>query len=816
MYQLSTSFSNIYAISLHSAGKTSYKIRITTLDLLSGKQQDRYTLGADSEVSGFDMIHYVGANVASPIIVWSDKPRKILKVNVIGSKDIHTFKIPNAEEEVVSVSVHAPHLIQSLPHFLVHYQSVTSHWAEVYHIDLATSVIAKSYDLPKIAERGAFSTSSHDANVYFVRNTETESTLVSSASDGILERFSAPTPSKDASGPIKDNSVPIHAVSEVNVRSKKSYAVRSALTFSTGDWVLVRNGERTWQRPEALAGAIAAVWAELSAEMLAETFQFKSKENVIGAYINRVNRHVRELTRFPTWLNTRTVKAVRLLIGITESATHKDELQRDSYGFNKLAIIATESGRLYALNVGDHGKVVWSVQVAELASGERWSVKKLWVNNQKSHINIKTARGDWIIVDVMNGKIHSRILPELSAPLKASVVVSTATGQEVLDVHENGEIKIPISKTPLDDKTLVTYGNGSVKGLRFVRKEANVRPIIVWEFIANSGERIVKVTTRPRHDPVASIGRVLGDRSVMYKYLNPNLMLITTVNAEQLTATFHLVDSISGRILHSLSQRGVDASRTISTAMSENWFVYTFWGDTTNTSATSSKDDVGTAETLLLSSLSYKGQLLGIAELYESSHPNDRGPLQDAANFSSLRPSLAPSNLNSGPHVIVQTFFIPEPLTHLQVTQTRQGITSRSILGYLPSSQALIAIPKALLDPRRPVGRDPSASELEEGLVRRMAQLEFDPRWILSHRRPVMGLRGVITSPTLLESTSLVFGYGLDVFGTRVAPSMVFDMLGREFAKVQLIGTILALGVGVVLLAPLVRRKAVDGRWIIT
>ncbi len=109
-----------------------------------------------------------------------------------------------------------------------------------------------------------------------------------------------------------------------------------------------------------------------------------------------------------------------------------------------------------------------------------------------------------------------------------------------------------------------------------------------------------------------------------------------------------------------------------------------------------------------------------------------------------------------------------------------------------------------MLDPRRPVGRDPTPAEAEEGLFRYAPVVEFDPKWIITHQREVLGMKKVITSPALLESTSLVFAYGLDIFGTRVTPSLAFDILGHGFGKLQLVGTMLALGAGVAFLAPMV------------
>lgn len=71
----------------------------------------------------------------------------------------------------------------------------------------------------------------------------------------------------------------------------------------------------------------------------------------------------------------------------------------------------------------------------------------------------------------------------------------------------------------------------------------------------------------------------------------------------------------------------------------------------------------------------------------------------------------------------------------------------------------------------------------------------------------------MVTSPALLESTSLVFASGLDLFFTRVAPSGSFDVLSEGFSKSQLLATILALAIGLMVLRPLVRRKVLRQRW---
>ena len=74
-------------------------------------------------------------------------------------------------------------------------------------------------------------------------------------------------------------------------------------------------------------------------------------------------------------------------------------------------------------------------------------------------------------------------------------------------------------------------------------------------------------------------------------------------------------------------------------------------------------------------------------------------------------------------------------------------------------------------------------------------------------------MKRIVTAPALLESTSLVFTYGLDLFLTRVSPSGTFDVLSENFNKVQLVLTIAALVVAIVVTKPMVQRKRLREKW---
>ncbi|KAF2184145.1 DUF1620-domain-containing protein [Zopfia rhizophila CBS 207.26] len=752
-FQVSTSPTTVYYISLHTPMLGGSKIKVTSLSPVTGKKLDQYTLNSDSEISSHEHILFAGANTAAPLLAWTDKSNKVLRVNIIGTKGISSFNSPS-KEAVEKITLHAPNRVNSLVHFLVEYQTATGHSAEIYHVDLKKSSVSKAYSLPELGGRGTFTTSTSDANVYFTRITAGEVTVVSSASHRIVGHW-----------PVEGSTAltgahPVHGVSEVVVKSDSVSAVRSAVLFSNGQWALIRNGEIAWTRPEFLSEAVSAVWAELpEEEALAHELEVEGHQNVLAAYIHRVKRHIRDLEHFPAWLQNIPTRLLGNLGGKSHDSAI-DGIQHDSFGFHKLVVIATENGRLAALDVGSKGSLVWNIDLHQFAPETTFHGPTLKVS--RGYVEVKDAG------------------------FQGSLFINSTTG----GLLSSKDIKVEPSSLP-GDQTLVSFDlvNGELKG--FLGAQPDSEP--VWGFAPPNGERIVGFTARPIKDPVASIGKVLGDRRVLYKYLNPNLVVVTAVLDTAHSASIYLLDSASGNLLHAISHSDVDITRSIPSTISENWFTYSLTIDSASGST-------------------FKGYQLVVAELFESAIPDDRGPLGASSNSSTLLPSSVRGDA-AKPHVLSQTYLIPEEISHMTVTQTKQGITSRELLVTLPESNSVVGIPCNVIDPRRPVGRDPTAQEATEGLTRYTPAIIFDPKWHLNHKYEVMGVKGVITSESGLESTSLVFAYGFDVFGTRVAPSFAFDVLGKGFNKVQMLATVAALFVGVLFVAPLVGRKQINTLW---
>ena len=740
-YQVSASTTEVFAILLHKTMLGYYKIRVLSLDPVTGKKVDEYTLSSDSELASPETIISVGANSASPIIAWTDAAYSTLKINVIGTKTISSFNIDKHDGQAVErVRLHAPYHINSLPHFLVHYETASSHWAEVFHVDLKKNKINQAYSLPKVAGKGVFSTSALDANVYFTRITDTEILTVSSASHGVLGRWPL-TSLGIVAGPSEDVQ-PVSAVSEVSMKGDAVSAIRSAVLLSTGDWVLLRDGKAAWQRPESLAGTVSAAFTSPSAfEEFARQLELEAHGNFISAYAHRLTRHIAELQRLPAFLATIPNAVIGSFLGTGADGG----MGSDSFGYHKVVACATDTGRVLALDAGDASRILWSRPVSLLKDGAAVLIPQP---------KIESCPGIFEIWDETLGRAVSVSLNATSGEVLPKGCPRAEAIQSMESIQYT--IKDGILEANQVDKT---------------------QSISMWHFTPAEGERILDLVPRPVNSPVASIGKVLGDRRVLYKYLDTNLALLATAKDSSRSVNFYVLNTVSGAILYSATHTLVDLSFPVASIISENWFAYSY--------------------TALPTEDSPKGHQLVVGEIFESLVPNDRGPLAAQSNFSSITSSTQP-------YTLTHTYQISEPISKLAVSRTQQGITSRHLLAILPDSNGIVGIPYPVLDPRRPVGRDPTKDEQGEGLARYVPTIEFDPKWYLSHSRELLGVREIVTTAALVESTSLVFGYGLDVFGTRVTPSGGFDVLGKGFNKFQMLATVAGLFVATCVVGPLV------------
>lgn len=751
--RLALSKERVFVISTHKTLLKGFKIKVTALDIQSGNKLADYTLSSESDVSSATDILTVAADAVVPFLAWTDSKRKALKVNVLGSKDTQVLDFKTAGGEVEKLEIHST---SEGKHFVVFLQTSAANWGEIYRIDSKSLSVKKIRDLPFVDGAGSTSATTVNGEDYFTRVTEKEILLETPGG----QAGSWPIKSLVIPGLIDSPSV-VHSTSEVVVKPGASYAIRSAVLLSTGDWALIQNGETGWSRPEALASVVRASWADLSD--WSDDIQTEESSNLVVAIKMRLQRHVQQIGRIHEFIpNSIDATLSRFL---EQSATAVPDR---AFGFNKLLVLATENGRLVALDVGQKGRIVWNIQgMRSNDEGRSCSAELPWSPASVTSIKdlllclgelpgIESSSPSWLASTPLAN-------PRLSFDTETGIREENKALSDIKYVFENGKL----------------YGTKDNSGSK------------AWTFSPYADFKIHTVTAPSLIDePVASIGKVLGDRKVLYKYLNPNAIAVISVNEKRKVAAVHLVDAVSGNVLYTSDHVNVDTSRPIASAISENWLSFSYTMD--------SPDDAVS-----------KGYQLVMTEFYESDVPNDRGSYGTMNNFSTIDGN-APA---TKPYAHTLSFHVPEEISLMAVTQTGQGITSRQLLVGLPYTNSIVGIPSQVIDPRRLVGKDPTNEQMMEGLSRYSPMVDFDPKWYLNHRQEIAGLRGIMTTPALLESTSLVFAYGIDLFGTRVTPSFAFDILGNSFNKIQLLLTVAALFVGVFVVAPLIQRKQTNALW---
>jgi len=84
---------------------------------------------------------------------------------------------------------------------------------------------------------------------------------------------------------------------------------------------------------------------------------------------------------------------------------------------------------------------------------------------------------------------------------------------------------------------------------------------------------------------------------------------------------------------------------------------------------------------------------------------------------------------------------------------------------------------------------------------------------LLSYNHTVQNLRGISTAPATLESTTLIFSFGLDLFFIRITPSGTFDLLSPDFSYLFLMGTVTLTALAQLIASYMSKKKQLQLDW---
>eukprot|EP00299_Pterocystis_sp_00344_P012621 c6088_g1_i1.p1 GENE.c6088_g1_i1~~c6088_g1_i1.p1 ORF type:complete len:963 (-),score=239.72 c6088_g1_i1:23-2722(-) len=323
-----------------------------------------------------------------------------------------------------------------------------------------------------------------------------------------------------------------------------------------------------------------------------------------------------------------------------------------------------------------------------------------------------------------------------------------------------------------------------VHGLIYHPKESAMR--MTWNVAVGKDETVAAVFRRRKALRVASPVRVVGDRSILHKYLNPNLMAIaTTKQGSEDSVSLYLIDSVSGHILyHSVHPK---CSGPVNLIVSDNDVLMTVWNQQARHNELISMELFETRE---------KDDIISIV-LNTMSVPRD---LHNHTHYSSFS--------RRAPEVISRQYILPKPVVTLGVTETTLGATAKQLLVGFSSNQ-ILAIDRRFIDPRQ----SSSSTPTDEFSAPYNMRLPFVPLNVVTYNNTVTGLRFINTEPGEFESQSHMIAGGVDILFVPLTPSGTFDQLGDSFNRGLLVVAMVALTVVTIGLYFADRRKELFNKW---
>uniref|UniRef100_A0A3Q3WT33 ER membrane protein complex subunit 1 n=1 Tax=Mola mola TaxID=94237 RepID=A0A3Q3WT33_MOLML len=574
---------------------------------------------------------------------------------------------------------------------------------------------------------------------------------------------------------------------------KKDDAVGYRAMVQTEDYTLTflqQPGRVMWTREEALSDVVTMEMVDLPLTGTQAELEGEFGKKADGLMSMVLKRLSSQLILLQAWIAHawKMFYDARQPRGQVKNEVTIENLSRDEFNLQKMMVMVTASGKLFGID-SKTGNILWKRYLDNAPSN---AVFKLMVQRTTAHfphppqctLLIKDKNTGLATLHVFNpifGKKSHITPPALPQPILQSLLLPLMDqdyAKVLLLVDDQYKVSaFPSTKNVLQQLQemassiffyLVDSSQGRLSGYR-LRTDLSTEQI--WEVvIPTEAQKIVSVKGKRPNEHVHSQGRVMGDRSVLYKYLNPNLLALVTestdLHQERSFVGIILIDGVTGRIIHEAIQRKAR----------------------------------GPVHNMLLVHCGFikctksRRNEFSVIELYEGME------LYNSTVFSSLdRPHA--------PQVLQQSYIFPSSISTLEATLTEKGITSRHLLIGLPSG-GILSLPKMFLDPRRP-----EIISEQKNLIPYAPELPIRTEWFINYNQTVSRVRGIYTAPSGLESTCLVVAYGLDIYQTRVYPSKQFDVLKDDYDYMLISSVLLALFFATMISKRLAEVKLLNRAW---
>ncbi|CAG8644959.1 10223_t:CDS:10, partial [Acaulospora morrowiae] len=606
-YKLVEREQNVFAIGLKKSFR-SYTIEVVTCDIRSGALK---STSLSSKIDHIKNMLVLGGGPNSGFVVWVEG--KHMRVNRLGSSNIEQAPLETLYGNVIPSFAHSTGKLElidlnlgSRTEFLAQIQTKDGNYsAAVLKVDPVGGRLLVLHDMEDREGISAYS-GTFDKNerlimsrVRTVQEGQAVIEIVAPASHEVISVHKIPY-SISTSGVIKKATV-LDVLAKTS-NEKVNVAYRMYAISDDGSTHFLKKDEIVWQKEESLAHATEVEFLDLperklwtqEVDELAEQPEEAETISPFARYVRRLKTHFEQLHDLPNYLITYVQRFVTgdYSQGPTSA---KLSIYRDTFGFRKLLIFITRK-KVIALDTSNKGQIVWS----RYFGNEVFEFQRIFTV-RSSTVKFPPIVVTTGIIKHTDGSIFTRLfrlnaltgedfIPTENALLFPSTFDVQGSTQKIFKLpleepEERTHILALIVKEFLKFAPSFYFalsGSNNLKGYGFVLDKNNSLFEIdeLWNIEFPEGDKIAAIGHRPQHEKVASLGRVLGDRSVFYKYLNPHLVAVATISSSvPANLNIHLIDIVKGTILYQATHDNVGSSHPVLITQVENTILYHYWKD---------------------------------------------------------------------------------------------------------------------------------------------------------------------------------------------------------------------------------------------
>lgn len=454
--------------------------------------------------------------------------------------------------------------------------------------------------------------------------------------------------------------------------------------------------------------------------------------------------------------------------------------EKERFGLRKVLLVSTRVGKLLAFDTGT-SQLLWSKNlngnIEYLFQLNKHASEALALVNKKGifhSIYINVLTGEVIQSKALSYDVKNAYQLPLEKDLVQPVLVLST--DKTVHVETNKNIVLSDEDVEKVYLYLIEKESGVVQGFSLGKTSDD------FVFTANDRWKIDLGSPinaySPMHLNTLSPGRLLGNKTALYKYLNPNMIVVGSTQRDggestSSTLRIHLIDTVSGRIIYNVNHKASSGYNGLSVVGSDNWVAYSYWSEKTH------RYELSTLELYLKEAAWEKVQFSSFERP------------EDLLAFKQSYSSVGKANV-------------------LSVSKTSLGISSKDLLLGLNDGR-LLSMNRKFVDPRRP--EQVTETDAAEGLIQYSPNLPLYPQSILNYNITISKLEHIDVYPSKLESTTLVFAYGLDLFFTPYASNMSYDRLSHGFSPIVIAIMIISLATISLFLKGLTDRSELRKAW---